>query len=620
MALLSIPVWTIPPDWADVVNEYLEWKTNVFTSTVGAEQRQGIRLSPRRALEYVVRPTGAWRTYYDALISSAFQVDFYNPLWHDVAYLNAAVAPGDLVLTVRDIRVEMALAKVLFIQGETPYDYEILEVTSVATVGGNTQFTLADTSPIVNTWKRGNRILAAAPGMLTTQPSFDRLSDGAYQSTVRFDLVQANDWPHTPTLPTYRDFPVVEFATNDGDPQSGSYFRYSVTLDNSVGIPFRKDFGGINFPSFLNTNFVSGRVATDDLRSLLYMFSGRQASAWIVYPTADFTLAVNAFSADTHIDVERSGFTDLGGPTVGRQDIRILLRDGAILYRRITASSILTGGKTERLGLDSALGGDIRHENVVRISFMAVGRLDQDMITLTHQTDTDGVCSVALAVRLAPDIRVGADWFPPPFPLSNMGDCGPTVPGRFWARINNGPWNGNAAFNPSIGEGGVDISGVTGDLYPLIGFNTGFIGHEPVTVNFGGSPFREAVPYRAAAWGVATTLNPADKNVHVTLSNGNLTAELDSESTGDYVRATTSSNTQFGFRYFEVHMDNLSQNNFIGFANAGFPLDGSGAGFVYVLFGGGEIFANSGSGSGVSIGSPSVGDTICILVYTGSGV
>lgn len=631
MALLPIPVWTVPPDWASPVSEPLEWLTGVFASRTGAEQRQRLRLSPRRSFEFTVTAFGVWRTYLDALLSTTFQNKFYLPVWHEVSRLVSAASSGDVWITIQGSRIEFVNAQVVILRGDAPYQYELVEVTSVTTVGDNIQLNLP--GPLNFDWQRGTRVHPVVPARLAQQPQYTRVSDNAVQTSVRFDVTMENDWPDTVDLPEYRDFPVMEFQTNEADTQSGSYFRLADTIDNQVGIPYHRDVGGFNFPIVNSANFVHGRQDGEALRALLYTLQGRLAPFWSVLPQADFKIRLPFLSGDTEIVVERSGFTDLGGPVEGRQDIRIKLHDGTSIYRRILSSTIRGDAITERLVLDSALGVEAAPREVTRISFMALARLDQDTIELSHVTDGDGVCNVSFAIKGVPTLRTGEDWFPPPFPLNEFGDCGPTVPGRFWARRNDGLWNNDPAADPSIGTGGVDVSSIEGPLYPLGTANTGLFAGQLHTFNFGGSPFAETVPLRAAAWGVTTTFNSSDKGANVILETGNLSFSLQSEVTGEGVRATSNSSTQFGLRYYEVVYPGtvtsadivwkdtppaMSQDSFAGFANSAYDVSGSSLAHSVVVNKDGSILVN-GLFSGISVGSIAVGDTISLLVYTGSG-
>lgn len=67
--------------------------------------------------------------------------------------------------------------------------------------------------------------------------------------------------------------------------------------------------------------------------------------------------------------------------------------------------------------------------------------------------------------------------------------------------------------------------------------------------------------------GAGSTLNPADKSAHITLSNGNLTGTGDGAGgNGDMVRGTTSKTT--GKLYFEVTPTNAGGATGFGIANA----------------------------------------------------
>jgi hypothetical protein len=84
-----------------------------------------------------------------------------------------------------------------------------------------------------------------------------------------------------------------------------------------------------------------------------------------------------------------------------------------------------------------------------------------------------------------------------------------------------GEWLGsNAANNPATNLGGIDISGITGAIYPAFtlycnAVNSGI-------VNLGGSPFLWPMP--SGFTGVGGQWNPGDVTAGTVLSNGNLTA------------------------------------------------------------------------------------------------
>lgn len=623
MTILDIPVWTIPPDWASVVTEGLEWLTEVMASATGAEQRQALRLSPRRHVEFTVSVTGQWRTYFDALMTTAFQDRLYLPLWFESAKTVQPIAAGGTWLTVQGTRAELASSLRLFLQGPKPYQFEIVEVSGSYFQNGQTIFSL--TTGTTGTWGRGTKVYPVKVAMFSAQPMPNRLSDQALTSDMQFQILETNDWTGDASLPTYRGVPVLEIVTNETDSQAVGYDRITAISDNTTGVPVILDIAGIPFQKHTPNGFFSGHFNADRLRSTFYALKGRCKPAWLVSPAADFTLTAPASIGGASITVDRSGFSDLGTPVAGRQDIRILMRSGDAWFHRITGSA-LAGTDHETLNLSPALAASLTLANVRRISFMGLGRLDQDRIDLVHQTDNDGICRVAAATKMVPDLRTASDWEPPSlqYILQDGSGCGPAFPGQLWARINNLPWNDNPSASPSFGVGGLDITAITGDLFPLVGFNTGFLSGS-AKANFGADltalPFNEPVPVRVRAWDVAggTVWNPADKNASISLADGNLTAGLGSEITGAYVRATTSTGGPSRLAYYEVTLTAAAQDTFVGFANATFnlsqPLFGPDpTGSVWVK-NDRQIWLNGAPTGIILAGSIGDGDTISLVVY-----
>ncbi|HDR1157509.1 TPA: phage tail protein, partial [Pasteurella multocida] len=66
-------------------------------------------------------------------------------------------------------------------------------------------------------------------------------------------------------------------------------------------------------------------------------------------------------------------------------------------YRRIVTSSVVDE-QTERLSFD---GEEliIKQEEISKISFLTLSRLESDQVTWTHHTDADGVATVTVSFR-----------------------------------------------------------------------------------------------------------------------------------------------------------------------------------------------------------------------------
>lgn len=62
---------------------------------------------------------------------------------------------------------------------------------------------------------------------------------------------------------------------------------------------------------------------------------------------------------------------------------------------------------------------------------------------------------------------------------------------KIWFRVNGGDWNNNAANDPATNTGGIDISGVSGTIFPAW---NGFSSTDTNVANFGSTAFTYAVP------------------------------------------------------------------------------------------------------------------------------
>ena len=141
----------------------------------------------------------------------------------------------------------------------------------------------------------------------------------------------------------------------------------------------------------------------------MQIMRGRAVPVWVPSWTDDMRMSSAITSTSTNMQVERCGFTLSGGPRPEREDIMIETMDGQRFFRRIMASA--AGVITETLQLDSPLGVALAPQDVLRISFISLMRLNHDTIEIEHVTDLDGVSRVSLTFRSAPNTRVAASAF-----------------------------------------------------------------------------------------------------------------------------------------------------------------------------------------------------------------
>jgi hypothetical protein len=416
MPLESIPLWTTRPDWSQPVVETLEWRTAVLSSRTGAEQRQALRLTPRRSLEFTATVRGSARTYFLGFLDRYGASEFYLPLWYEPGQLVRSEHTGSLDALIDRESAETAAGEAICAALPTPYGWPIAPVSSGVASGGATRLTLGAPG-----WSaaapKGAPVFSVVRARLDTSAvSWTRHTDDLVVATVRADLMGAQPWGGAPDLDTYAGLPVVDLRPNEGRTQTGATARLLLDLDNETGARTWLDLADRAFPTTGAGLTRVLRGPAEELRSLLYLLRGRVGQAWFASPLADFRLAVSAETGDNQLVVSRGGYADHGGPTEDNDRIMVRLRDGTKYYRQITGAAVVDGGETELLTLDSGFDLGLDPSKVQRIGFLVPGRLDQDRFEIAHVTDTEGVCETAVAIKRVPVLRSAAGWNPLPFP------------------------------------------------------------------------------------------------------------------------------------------------------------------------------------------------------------
>jgi len=391
MSIAPIPVWSLPIDWSDGLTESWEFLTSAGESAGGIEQRRGLRLTPRQYFEYSYILQGPERTYFDLLTMRSGGSFCYLPLWHDVELLAVEHTAGMTGLGINTTYTEFMNCDAVFI-GST-HDYELVEIVGRA----DTVVTL--TAPLVNTWPARTRVVPLKKVRLEQQPTTTRRSELVHVARVKFCSVENNKSDAENPLNSFGLQYVLEQDPNEVTDLTYVYERLLATLDNTTGLPTLADVTGRVLQQF--AFWLRGREALHQFRGMLYALDGRRVPVWVPTIYSDFEPVGPLGAGDLVIDVKRCGFTALGGPQPQREYVLIHLQNGTRIYRKITNSVVLGDGATERLFLDATIGMDVPLDQLRRISFLVLCRLDQDTIELTHHTATRGMTTATLVFRSA---------------------------------------------------------------------------------------------------------------------------------------------------------------------------------------------------------------------------
>lgn len=402
------------PDWSDGIIERLSWLTAIQTSRSGAEQRQALRIAPRRQIDVPVLLSGQERSYFEVLMARNGGSAWYAPLPHEEVSVGL-VTTEDTTIALDTAGREIAVGTKLLLRGRDALRSELVEVTSVASdsVSVSAVFGTYPAATITPTFK----------AVISEKTDMARRTGRVYTGTVRFTAVEPLIWPlngRTPaTLPTYRPGPTVPFypiltqqpnAIND---LTHSFERRWSTVDNSQSLPVYTDRTGRGFTSQQYSWFVYGRQEHLDFRDLLFALQGRAKPLWV--PTFNDDLSIEQGYANP------LGFLETTPPP-GREYFAQFLYTGEVHGYAVTAYDGEDGIPSEVFNA----GG------VVRNSFMSLKRLDVDDIEILHHSTIDGVATASALFRDAPDLRLPLDFAAQGYSNSGywpgVGDIGGRTP------------------------------------------------------------------------------------------------------------------------------------------------------------------------------------------------
>lgn len=379
-------------DWSKPITESLQWLTDILQSQTGYEQRRSLRLAPRINFDAELLLYDAERQYFDLAMIGWGAKTFAMPVWNQQQWLKTAHVIGDLVIYCDTSHRNFRANRLAILRGQTAFDNETIEVESV----------LADRlilkRQLQRNWPKGTCLSPAVTAQLNSQPNLIKRTDRMIRTSVSLAVTEPID--HLEKLPPtlYRGYPVLEEKPNEKNDLTHSYERLLTQLDNKTGLTLQKDLAQATFGLYQYDWMTSGRAQQADLRALFYALRGSQKAIWLPTFSSDLTLKTIIISSSQTMDIQWCGYARFAQKQLGRQDIQISLKNGTVLYRRITSATEINES-TERLAVDQSFSAQINPSDVINISFISLCRLSNDTLTFEHINDSDGIAKASVTWR-----------------------------------------------------------------------------------------------------------------------------------------------------------------------------------------------------------------------------
>lgn len=370
------------PNWSSSVIETLEWKTNIFVSYDGTEQRSQIRSKPRLTLSYSTMTKGAEARQFRNLMYGWQHRQYAVPMWYDVVVMTGGVNQGatTIGLNTENIGFQVGGLAVLFSDFET---FEVFEIESI------TPISLVTTRPLEFSWPIGTKVYPVNQALIsknlpTTSPIASvKLAD------IEFRMSPTDSTPFVPDAPAPVELGSYEYILNTpnwGVDVTDEYARDYGELDNITGA-----LQQIQHPDFSKNLFtyqwmLKGKSEIKEFREMLQRCKGMLKPVYLPTWFQDFTLYEKIQAGSSSIRIVKQRYEEMVGNSVIQNAIVIRKRMGGYYTRVI--SGVSSTDDYEVISFNDVIPEEILIDQVATISIVRLMRLAADQVTIEYLNAT----------------------------------------------------------------------------------------------------------------------------------------------------------------------------------------------------------------------------------------
>lgn len=365
-------LWPVPG--AGDVFWQAEWLTDVLRPVAGLAQHRRLREHPRVRIGFDGLSTGTERRWLENLLEAGGGRPWHVPLPGAGITLAASLVAGAGGISGAAAGGLFQPGGLALIADTDARTSELVTVESVQADG------LVLAEPTVRAHAAGARVLPVFAGWLASAPKVARFTGDAAPWRVEFDLVEPLPVEAAAGLDSYRGHPVLELPMDWSSDPSWQPARELNTEDNATGPVYRADLLRQASAVFSRQATAVGSAEVSKLLGLLWLLAGRATPVWVHTQAADLLPVAAAAANATTLDVGWCGLPT-GTRPPGRRDIRIALRSGAVIRRRVTAVA-QPNANTHRLTLDAALGTAFTPADVLQVSWLALCTQGADVVRI----------------------------------------------------------------------------------------------------------------------------------------------------------------------------------------------------------------------------------------------
>lgn len=232
-------------------------------------------------------------------------------------------------------------------------------------------------------------------GLAADQRTGSRFTEDVAEWPLTFSPLFDPSFPAWAPTDLYQSIPVCPFSPSWESPEPSLANQWT-KLDRDVGL-IEYTIDAVEPIRARSAKWVViGRDRIDTFLRFLHYASGRLKSFWLADDARGLEIVGTAAAGSHTIIINGINYVgDLSG-SAARKDIELVLTDGTIIRRRITASTVYTD--TEGLSIDTALPVSVSAAKCNRAAWMELVRFDADEITINWSAPDCLECTIPIMV------------------------------------------------------------------------------------------------------------------------------------------------------------------------------------------------------------------------------
>jgi hypothetical protein len=386
------------PNWRETYTVAYEFKTDIFTSTSGKEQRRALRQAPRKRLEFTVTAKNELLRQIQGTIVANQNLPLVIAESPRMVSTTARQLAGTGAVAVDDTPDWLVpQATVLAVHGA------VSEVRKVAAAGGGS---VAFAAEATIDWPPETRIYALVRGYLETSISMTRKTNTVAEMTMKVSVPPGSEvqapLPAPPLMFNGRE--LWNHRPNWKDDPDFTYDHDRVTVDYGWGrtadyqiVPFGTMTGKW---TFLGRNWHQVEL----MRQFFERQRGQRGEFYMPTWNADIAIVRPSPINSQVLRVHGTQFSkDFGSSTIHKA-VAVLMRSGVWHYNLVESIGLLRDeyGDDSGIQVRDPWPEELRPDTVSMICWMPVWRFAVDELSVAWATNS--VAQISLAMKTLEDL------------------------------------------------------------------------------------------------------------------------------------------------------------------------------------------------------------------------